>query len=859
MTLPSFRVLFAAVVLLVASSVTAPAQTPPRPGSLRMNVRDATGLPIAAAKVTITGADGVPTEKLTPESGIAEFTALPPGRYAIRVEAAGFDTLTLDSVEVRSGNRASRDVTLKIAAFVEDIDVVPADSDRQLADAFTTTLTDDQIAALPEDPDELAEVLAQLAGDGAEIRVDGFLDAELPPGTQIQSVVIRYDAASAGSSGGGPRIEIRTQPGGDRWRGNMSVRVRDEAFNARNAFAATRPEGQTRQYSWAVNGPLKKNKTGLSINVDRLAALDQRAIRAGTPSGIFSTQIGQPNDQLTVSTRLEHAITDAQRLRVEFRHTGSDASRQGLGEFDLPERAYTRTSDTSELRISHNATLRRQVVHDFRLQLGWSSNESTPESLATAVRIPGTLNFGGAQTQGGRDSRDLDLEDELMFTFRKRHQFYTGINISGTHYRGDEWRNAGGTFTFASLDDFNAGRPTTFTQRLGDPSFSYALYRYGAFIQDDFRVRKNLVLNFGIREELESHFGDWVNLAPRLGVNWTPSAKWKTALRAGLNINYQPLPSNVFEQTLLVNGRRQRDLVIANPTYPDPFGGDILAATPPGIIRAASDLTMPLNRRVNVGIDQPLGKIGRVRATYSRNVGQHLFRSVDQNAPIDGVRPDPDVRNITEVETTARSRNQSLEINSNINYPKYRLSANVTYTYGSQWNDSDGPLTLPPDSFHLENEWGPARQDIRHRLQWSANTNLAWGFRVNTNVRVQSAAPYTITSGLDPNGDGVNNERPDGVGRNSARGSGTRNVDLTLTWSRGVGERALPPPPRGRQNGPTPRPSPLVRFEFYVQANNALNQVNPQNYSGVLTSQFFGLPTSASAPRRISVGSRIYF
>jgi hypothetical protein len=854
-----FRPALAVLAALLILPVGGFAQSAPRPGSLRIVVRDETNLPIAGAKVSVTAADGVAQEIATGDNGTAQSSSVAPGRVLIVIEAPGFEPLRIENVDVRSGNRTTRDVTLKIAGFLEDIEVLPADADRQLADAFTTALSEDQIAALPEDPDELAEVLAQLIGADADIRVDGFLDATLPPGTQIQSIVIRYDAASAGSSGGGPRVEIRTQPGGDRWRGNMSVRVRDEALNARNAFASTRPDGQTRQLSWSLNGPLVKNRTGLSINVDRSNGLEQRAIRASTPSGIFSTLIGQPNDQTTVSTRLEHAITPSQRLRIEFRHSGEDASQQGLGEFDLPERAFTRTNDNGELRIGHNATLRKQIVHDFRLQLGWSSSESTPQSSAVAVRIPGALNFGGAQTQGGRTTRDVEIEDELMFTFKQRHQMYTGINVSGTHYRGDEWRNADGTFTFASLDDFAAGRATTFTQRLGDPSFAFSLYRVGAFIQDDFRVRKNLVFNFGIRHELESHMSDWVNLAPRLGVNWTPSPRWRTALRAGFTVNYQPLPGNVFEQTLLVNGERQRDLVIVSPTYPDPFAGGVVAArTPPGIIRAAHQLVMPLNRRVNVGVDQPIGKTARLRASYSRQVGRHLFRSIDRNAPVDGVRPDTSARNITEVGSTARSLNQSLEINASANYPQRRLSANASYTYGSQWNDTDNPLTLPPDSFDLDNEWGPSRQDIRHRFQISANSDLRWGFRLSVNARAQSASPYTITTGLDTNGDGVNNERPDGTRRNSARGSGTRNVDMTLTWNVGVGERAVPPS-RGRTANPPPRPAPLVRFELYIQANNALNLVNAQSYSGVMTSQFFGQPTSASAPRRISVGSRVYF
>ena len=47
--------------------------------------------------------------------------------------------------------------------------------------------------------------------------------------------------------------------------------------------------------------------------------------------------------------------------------------------------------------------------------------------------------------------------------------------------------------------------------------------------------------------------------------------------------------------------------------------------------------------------------------------------------------------------------------------------------------------------------------------------------------------------------------------------------------------------------------------ELYVQAFNTLNRLNALNFSGVLTSPFFGRPTSAAPPRRVEVGARMNF
>ena len=125
--------------------------------------------------------------------------------------------------------------------------------------------------------------------------------------------------------------------------------------------------------------------------------------------------------------------------------------------------------------------------------------------------------------------------------------------------------------------------------------------------------------------------------------------------------------------------------------------------------------------------------------------------------------------------------------------------------------------------------------------------------------RALSGPPYNITTGTDLNGDGVYNERPDGVSRNSGRGTGTQNLDLTLTWRLSIGQHRSQERLRGGSPSPVSRDADLFRFELFARTTNLLNLVNPQNFSGVLTSPFFGLPTSASAARRIAVGTRVWF
>ena len=859
-----FRYRFPRLTLFLTGlvlSVSATTYAQARPGTLRLVVRDATDLAIPGAAVTLTSSTGVMRNAVSNERGEALFEGVAVGDYSARIESPGFTPADVKDLRVRAGAQTTRNVVLDIAGMAEEIEVLPPDDDTQLLGAFTEQLTAEQLAALPDDPEELAQVLQQLIGENADIRVNGFAGGRLPAGTQIQEVRVRYDDAS-GSGNGGPRIEVRTRPGSGRWRNSFNMNMRDDSMNARNAFSGERPSGQTRQYAWNADGPLVRNRTGISLSVDRAETQEQQAIRAARPEGIFSSLISQPSTRTGVSVELEHALTNAHELRADINFRRSNSLNQGVSEFDLPERAFSRIQSNGEIRIGHRATIRRQWVNNLRLQYQWSHSESASASDARTIRVLDAFTTGGAQTSGGRRSRAFQIENELEFTVKKAHQMAFGATISGNSYSVDEVRNTNGTFTFASLEMYQAGIPTTYTQRTINPNGGYSLYRFGWYLQDSYRVNRSVMISGALRHDMQTRLSDWTNFSPRASISWTLPGR-KTTLRSSIGVWPQFFEGGLYEQTLWANGQQQRDIVISNPGFPDPFlGGIPLAGQPPSIVRAHRDIVMPYTRRASVGVDRTLTTWARLRANYSHQIGRNLFRSRDLNAPVGGVRPDPTLRNITQLESTARSQNESLEVNVMLNYRPRRFSAHVGYTLGEALNETDGALSLPPNSFDLAQEWGSSRQDVRHRLFASMNTDVKAGFRLNMNLRAQSAAPYNITTGLDENRDGQTNERTAGMARNSGRGEPTTNVDVGIVWERSVGQRTRLTAQRGGSGGgagANRAPEGIFRFEIFARASNVLNLVNAQNFSGVLTSPFFGRATSAAAARRLVLGMRAFF
>jgi hypothetical protein len=200
--------------------------------------------------------------------------------------------------------------------------------------------------------------------------------------------------------------------------------------------------------------------------------------------------------------------------------------------------------------------------------------------------------------------------------------------------------------------------------------------------------------------------------------------------------------------------------------------------------------------------------------------------------------------------------------------PWRELSLSGRYTWSDERNDGESALSLPASSLAPE-EWGPASGARRHRLSIVSRVEPHAGVQIGLTVRAESGAPYTMTTGLDGNDDGLFNDRPEGIGRNSLWGEGLMRVDLRASWQIGIGAAAG----AGRgaaaqpQSGDTPRDgrrgavrsSPLLMAEIYLNASNLLNAVHPTRYSGVLTSPFFGQPTSAGAARRFELGTRIRF
>ncbi|MGH9140901.1 MAG: carboxypeptidase regulatory-like domain-containing protein [Vicinamibacterales bacterium] len=853
---------------------------PDADATLHVTVVDPSGAVIVGARVSVRrsrgqgGIGGANAPALdTGGRGDVTFTRLEPGRVAIQVQSPGFEAAEVTDLRLRAGDN-QREVKLQIARLAETVQVGRDPQQRASDprnDAFATVLDQAQIDELPDDPDEMEQALRDMAGPGAVLRVNGFRGGRLPPKAQIQQIRFRRNMFAADTHEPGfVSVDITTKPGIDNWRGSASLGFRSAALTARNQFAPVKGDEQHQRYGFTLSGPLWKQHTSLSLSADGIDAFDTRTIVAALPSGYFADSIRKPNGSLNVTARFEHMLSRSQMLRAEVQRNHAKTDNLGVGDFDLIDRGYRQARTENIARASNVGAIGKTMYNELRLQ--WRSEEVTftPTSLAPAVLVLNAFDAGGAQLAGSRGSNIVSITNDLDVGIG-RHAIRAGVQLDAGRYRSSELRNTTGTFTFASLDAYSLGQPTTYTRNIGDPDVEISQAQLGVYLQDDIRARQDLTVSAGLRQEYQSHIGG-LNLAPRGGIAWSPFKSGKTTMRAGGGVFFDWFDAQAYEQGVQLDGAQQQIETIVRPGYPDPASGSGALLLPAGRVQFASGLEQPRLTEAIAGVEQTLPDDLRLNVMYIRRRGTNQLRGVNVNAPLpSGLRPDPASGTVTEIQSIAGTQFDAISFNVNYARPQRRLFMAANYTFGQSLDDTDSPFGLPADNYNLAAERGPTVGFSRHRFMSLLNLPLKQHFRLGTSLRAQSGAPYNITTGRDDNGDTVSNDRPAGVTRNTGLGRAELDLGLRLSWSLAFGGAA--PPPAGPQlrvvRGDSADPlsgmggmdgaGKRYALELYAQAYNALNHFNAVNFSGVVGSPFFGQPTSAAAPRRVELGGRMRF
>ena len=888
-----------------------------RSATLTVTVLDETRAVLPGANVTVTGIEqankGITLPAVASPQGQARFDSLAPGRYSITAEFSGFQTRTLPDIRIRTGENRQA-VILPLDRLQSDVTVA---RDRQAAAAdrditFGTVLTREQIDALSDDPDELRRQLMDLAGPDAKLLVDSFEGRDLPPKSMIKSIRITRDQfAPEVHYAGEFRIEILTQPGIGPVRGNVRMGFYDSATDGRNPLVGRRGPAQSLMYGVGLSGTLISQRASFQLNYNGTDSYSTPVQVAATTAGQLrgNVPIRSPQDNAFYAGGFDYAVSRDQVLRVNFNGSRFVRENTGVGNFDLLDRAYSAEDSNFGLFIQQNGPLGRRFVLNTRVSIFGSDSTMRSVVEAPTIIVNDAFTSGGAQRRGGSHARNYWLNSDLDYV-RRNHSMRAGVEVQYARSRTDSDSNYLGTYTFEDLAAYEAGRPRSYTRRLGDPLVQYTNVQAGIYLQDDIKVRKGLTITGGVRYEVQTHVPDALNFAPRAGFTWAPFKSGKTTLRGSWGMFYDWLPTGIYAQTLQVDGFRQRELNVINPSFPDP--GSAGAAPPTNRYLLAEDRPMAYAQRLSAGLAQTLSRRINANVLYSYGYRYSLLVGRNLNAPVNGIRPDPTFANVVLASADGKGRQHYVNASMNINLapmapqggappgggggpimigggggpmmimmgpggppasggPRWQwrrgLSIAGFYNLGRQYDNTDGAFAIPA-SVNLADEWGPSAFDRRHNGNIAISSGALRNFSARLGVNGSSAPPLTIRTGFDDNGDLIFNDRPAGVGRNSARTRGYWNANANFGYSFTLGKKQVTSGggvqimggPAGLSVNPTgTQTQPRYRLNLAVNVANIFNRPVYSGFSGAMNSPFFLQPTRADGVRRVTLNANVSF
>jgi len=296
------------------------------------------------------------------------------------------------------------------------------------------------------------------------------------------------------------------------------------------------------------------------------------------------------------------------------------------------------------------------------------------ETGRVQITVQGQANLGVADAYPRLNPSENrhQIADNLTVTLG-RHTVKTGFDFVSTRDYNDILRNRNGTYTYANFTNFaldfsgntaGAKRWQSFSQRFGNPVVDTTIKDVSWYVQDQFRVTKNLTLNYGLRYEY-AHLpqptvtnpdypqtgrlrSPKTNFAPRFGAAWAFNDN-KTVLRLGYGIFYARVQAGLVNSMFLENGVYQKQISLnaavpadlaAGPVFPRNLAG--IDRNPPAgtvdVTFLSPDWRNPYTQQGDVGLERQLTENLGMTVSYVWSRGAHLTTVRDLN--IGGLGPE---------------------------------------------------------------------------------------------------------------------------------------------------------------------------------------------------------------------------
>ena len=711
------------------------------------------------------------------------------------------------------------------------------------------------------------------------------------------SVVQNAMAAEYGRTVGGI-VNMVTRGGSNEFHGSGLGLARRPGLMARPSLAASKPFAQWGVYAANAGGRLIKDHLFFFGNWEYQPIDAPRPITI-SPANAAALQL--PASELGSAPFAQRFRTYLGRLDYVFNSRHSGFIRYGY--FFTPSRFNTSGGLTVRSASNHfndrqgsgvvqlTSVLSSRVVNEWRFGDLFRRFWRPPVTgvIGPVITISGVANLSSTVSAGQYYyERQNQWVDNLSWT-QGSHQAKFGFDVATI--RVVQRDRLALNYTFSSIGNYVAGTYVNLVQQFGDNSADTRTNSWNFFAQDDWKLTRRLTLSYGLRYEYlqypelnpqaplaESRRipGDGNNLAPRFG--FAVQATERITIRGGWGLFYDTTNLRLISAAVREDGVRVRTFNVAgsNPAAPRfPLGftappdNPALAVTP-SVTAFASDFRTMYAHQANVQAQRALSERLSVTAGYQFYGSHRGPLLVDVNLvpsgqtladgrPLFGAaRRDGRFNQIRLLKSVANGRYHGGFIEVSRRFSRgVTLTASYTVSVAKNDNDASGDSgSAVSDPTNIRRDWGPASADQRHRFVFQGvfqptaqgrSRRLLNGWMVAPNVTVTSGFPVNIVAGTDLNRDGVNNDRPLGVGRNSLSGPGFREVNLRVSRRLSLKEG--------------------IRVEVIAEAENLLNSTNAAcgtgGCSGAVVNRYdapdFLRVTAATNARQIQLGFRLQF
>jgi hypothetical protein len=642
-----------------------------------------------------------------------------------------------------------------------------------------------------------------------------------------------------------------------------------------------KPPYQRKQWEGEAGGPLGK-KTSYSADFEIRRITENAFINALTlDKNLQIVPVSQgvvtPLRGTEENVKIDRQITPNHTFSASYMYARDTRNNQGVGGFSLSSRAYRSRDGEDEVRVVETGVFGTHLINESRARYQRLRSRQEGDGTQPTITVLDAFTAGGAPLSLSYNNQDRYEVHNLTSLQHGFHLFRWGARLRAVSLTDQDTQNYAGAFTFTSLDSYRqtllglAGAgPSQFSRAGGNPLAALSQFDVGVFAQDDWRLRPNVTVSFGLRYEAQSHLGDHRDIAPRLGIAWglgSMSKAPKTILRTGFGLFYDRVNESLALDAARRDGLHQQQFVVASPDfYPTvPSPAQLAGSQQPQAIRKVdAGMRAPRLAQAAVSLERQLPKNTTVTVNYVHTRGLHSLRSRNINTPLpgSGVYPYGRLTAIYLYEASGHLRQDQLITSVNARFsPKFTLTG--SYTLNKARSDTDGAGSFPADAYNLAPEYGRAGFDIRHRVQVNGSLAGPWGLRLSPFMVATSGRPFNITLGRDINGDTLFNDRPAFatdpsrpsvvrtaygaldlapqpgqtiVPRNYGQGPAQVSVNLRLTKTIEIGESAgaSKSSAGGKGSGRDP-----YEITFSVSARNVLNHPNLSLPVGNLSSPLF--------------------